>query len=70
MKMGSPTLAALMSLVIPGLGQFYNGQLIKGLVISIVALISFVLIFFMIGIFMYPTVALLAALDAYGTANK
>ncbi len=36
----SPTKAALMSAIIPGLGQFYNGMKIKGLILGGLSLAS------------------------------
>jgi hypothetical protein len=36
----SPTKAALMSSIIPGLGQFYNGRKIKGLILGGLSLAS------------------------------
>jgi TM2 domain-containing membrane protein YozV len=36
----SPTKAALMSAIIPGLGQFYNGRKIKGLILGGLSLAS------------------------------
>ncbi len=36
----SPTKAALMSAIIPGLGQFYNGRKIKGLILGCLSLAS------------------------------
>jgi hypothetical protein len=36
----SPTKAALMSAIIPGLGQFYNGRKIKGLILGGLSLTS------------------------------
>lgn len=36
----SPTKAALMSAIIPGLGQFYNGRKIKGLILGGLSLVS------------------------------
>lgn len=52
----SPALAATLSLIIPGLGQFYNGQVGKGI---LVFLTSWLIFPWVIGI-----------IDAYGTAKK
>jgi len=52
----SPALAATLSLIMPGLGQFYNGQVGKGILVFL----TFCLIFpWIIGI-----------IDAYNTAKK
>jgi TM2 domain-containing membrane protein YozV len=62
-----PWLAAILSLFIPGVGQIYNGQIIKGIVILIIGIIlvligitSVILAFYPIG----------AAYEAYADAKK
>ncbi|MDF1558546.1 MAG: hypothetical protein P1P80_10320, partial [ANME-2 cluster archaeon] len=63
---GKSTIAALFSLIIPGLGQFYAGHMLRGIGIFIVAVI--------VGIFSglagSPIIAVLAAIDAYFLASK
>lgn len=64
--MASPILAALMSLLIPGLGQFYAGHLLRGLGIFLFDVIVAIATAFM-GI---PLVHIVAAIDAYYLAAK
>ncbi|MBP7216992.1 MAG: hypothetical protein KBA46_06900 [Candidatus Omnitrophica bacterium] len=52
----SPALAAILSFIIPGLGQFYNGQIAKGMVI------------FLFGWLVIPWI--LGIVDAYTIAKK
>lgn len=67
----NPTVAALLSalgLIIPlaaGAGQLYNGDVARGIVVSVVQIINAVLIFFLIGFATYPLWGLYAIYDAY-----
>ncbi|MBV1861330.1 MAG: PQQ-like beta-propeller repeat protein [Nannocystaceae bacterium] len=61
LKPANPVVAAIMSLLIPGVGQLMNGQTIKGLVILVVSVFTF----YMLGL-----ASILAALDAYFVARK
>lgn len=71
----NPTIAALLSavgLIIPlalGAGQIYNGQIAKGIALSIVQVINALLIFVLIGFITYPIVAVIAIYDAYKNAE-
>lgn len=53
--MRSPILAAILSLIVAGLGQIYNGQIGKG-VISIIQLINGALTAVLIGWLLLPVV--------------
>lgn len=73
----SAGLAAILSLFIPGLGQIYNGQIVKGIIILFVDIIltitAFVLTAILIGIVLWLPVfiiSLYAMWDAYETAKK
>jgi signal peptidase I len=44
-KKRKPMLSALLSIVCPGLGQMYNGQLLKGIIIYLISFSLFFLIF-------------------------
>ncbi|MCS3901013.1 DUF5683 domain-containing protein [Methanococcus voltae] len=66
----SPALAAILSFFIPGLGQIYNGEIIKGIIIIVLFVISFFAIAILIGFIMLPIVWLYAVCEAYNTANK
>lgn len=61
----STLIAILASWFWPGLGHFYVGSTTKGLVFAILALISYALIFLVIGWFTTPILVLIAAYDAY-----
>ena len=63
-------LAALASLIIPGAGQVYNGQIAKGLIIMVLNVISFLSIAVLIGFITTPVIYIYAIYDAYQTAEK
>jgi len=69
-----PGVAALLSgigFIIPiaaGAGQIYNGELAKGIILSIVQIINALLIFVLIGWVTYPIVGIYAIYDAYKNA--
>jgi TM2 domain-containing membrane protein YozV len=67
--MRSPILAAVLSLIIAGLGQIYNGQVTKGVIFIVVQLINGALTAVLIGWFLLPLVGLWAMIDAYMTAK-
>ncbi|MDQ4106262.1 MAG: DUF5683 domain-containing protein [Actinomycetota bacterium] len=62
--------AAVLSFLIPGLGQIYNGQILKGLIIVVVQLINVALTNVLIGFIFYPIVLVYAVYDAYNAANR
>jgi TM2 domain-containing membrane protein YozV len=61
----NPIVAALLSLLLCGVGQMYNGQWKKGIVL----LVGVIILAYLIGIFAI-VVTLFAIYDAYTTANK
>jgi len=64
--MASPLIAAILSFLIPGLGQFYAGHLLRGIGLFILAVIVAIVTAF-IGSLL---VAVVAAIDAYSLATK
>ena len=64
----SPILALILSVFFPGIGQFYNGQPKKGIIIIIAAIISVALFIIMIGAVLYLIVWVYALYDAYTSA--
>lgn len=66
----NPALAAILSFLIPGLGQIYNGEVVKGLIIIGVQIINILLATIVIGIFTGLIVFVWAIYDAYKTAEK
>lgn len=68
--MKDPRLAALLSLLFTGLGQMYNGQILKGMLFSVVQFINFsLLIPLEIGLATTPIFWLYAVYDAYRVAD-
>jgi TM2 domain-containing membrane protein YozV len=68
--MRNPILAAILSLIVAGLGQIYNGQVGKGVIFMIIQLINGALTVVLIGWILLPIVGLLAMIDAYMTAKR
>ena len=61
----TPIVSVLLSVLFPGLGQFYNGHSTKGLYFFAMAIISWILILFLIGLILYVLVWLWSIFDAY-----
>jgi TM2 domain-containing membrane protein YozV len=68
--MRNPILAAVLSLIVAGLGQIYNGQIGKGVIFIILQLINGALTVVLIGWLLMPIVGLWAVIDAYLTAKR
>lgn len=62
--------AAVLSFLWCGLGQIYNGQIGKGVLMMVVYVISFLLIFVLIGIITTPILWIWGMVDAYKTAER
>lgn len=69
-EMKSPGIAVVLSFFIPGLGQLYNGQIGKGIVVMIVSFIFAASMILIIGFILYPLLWLWNLYDAYTTANR
>jgi TM2 domain-containing membrane protein YozV len=67
--MRSPILAAILSLIVAGLGQFYNGETGKGVIFMVIQFINGALTAVLIGWILLPIVGLWAILEAYMTAR-
>ncbi|MFW6269158.1 MAG: hypothetical protein ACOC4G_03660 [Bacillota bacterium] len=65
----SPGLAAVLSFLWGGVGQIYNGQIGKGIVIVIIQAINTFLFSFIIGFITFPIVWIWNIYDAYKTAK-
>lgn len=65
----SPFVAGILSLIIFGLGQFYNGQHRKGAILFIGGYIISALLIYFFGYITYLIIALFSAYDAYKTAE-
>jgi TM2 domain-containing membrane protein YozV len=65
----SEILAAILSAIFPGVGQIYNGRMMKGLVFIVIGIICAALGFVVIGFILYPLFWLYNILDAYRGAQ-
>ena len=65
----NPGVAAVLSFFFSGLGQIYNGQILKGLLFMAVQVVNFVLSFVVIGLFTGFVVWVWAIADAYTSAE-
>ena len=68
--MRSPVLAAILSLILSGLGQIYNGQITKGVIFIVIQLINAALTTILVGWILMPIVGLWAMIDAYLVAKN
>ena len=68
--MRNPIIAAVLSLIVAGLGQIYNGQIIKGVLFIIAQIINGALLYVVIGFVTMPLVGLWAVIDAYLVAKR
>jgi len=68
--MKSPGLAAVLSFFICGLGQIYNGQIVKGLIFLVAYLISWWMMYIIVGFITTPILWIWGIVDAYRVAQK
>lgn len=68
--MKNPGLAAVFSFLICGLGQIYNGQILKGLILIVCYAISWGLTFVLVGWVIVPILWIYGIYDAYSNAEK
>ena len=66
----SPGLAAVLSFFWAGLGQIYNGEISKGILLLVAYGISCVLMWVIIGFITTPILWIYGMVDAYRTAEK
>jgi TM2 domain-containing membrane protein YozV len=66
----NPGLAAVLSFVVCGLGQIYNGQIAKGLLFLAIFAVSIPLMVFGIGWITGGLIWLAGIIDAYATAER
>lgn len=67
--MASPFIALVLSFFIPGLGQFYTGQLLKAIALFVLAAIFLFMSLELVGIPFYLIVWLYSMFDAYTAAK-
>ncbi len=68
--MKNPGIAAVLSFFWSGVGQIYNGQIMKGLILIVVQMVNAALMFVLIGFITYPIVWIWGIYDAYKTAER
>ncbi|MBA2375887.1 MAG: DUF5683 domain-containing protein [Actinomycetota bacterium] len=68
--MKSAGLAAVLSFFIPGVGQIYNGQILKGIILIVIGLINAALTVILIGYVTHVITVIYAVYDAYKTAER
>lgn len=68
--MKNPGVAAVLSFFICGLGQIYNGQIFKGIVVIICYAIAWALTFVLIGWLIVPVMWIWGMYDAYKNAER
>ncbi|MCS3923908.1 hypothetical protein [Methanosalsum natronophilum] len=69
-KHKEPAFAAVLSFLVTGLGQVYNGEIGKGLLLFFVQIFNILLMFILIGVFTYLAVWVYSIYDAYNTAEN
>ena len=70
LTMKSPGLAAVLSFFFCGLGQIYNGQIFKGVIMLIAYAVSWWMVWLVIGFITTPILWIWGMVDAYRTALK
>jgi len=67
---GNPFVAAGLSVLLPGLGQLYNRELQKGILVIAASLLAAASAIVVIGFVLYPAVWIYAIYDAYVVADR
>lgn len=68
--MKSAGLAAVLSFLLPGLGQIYNGEILKGLILVVIDAINAALMLILVGFVTHAITVIYAVYDAYKTADR
>ncbi len=66
----NPTLAAILSFIIAGVGQIYNGEVVKGIIIIAVQIVNVALMALVIGFITWPIVWIWSIYDAHKVAKR
>lgn len=69
-ELKNPAVSAILSFLIPGLGQIYNGQIFKGAAFVFIAVFFLFTTIIAIGYFLYPVFWIYTVYDAYTTAKQ
>jgi len=70
LQLKNPGLAAVLSFLWVGLGQVYNGEVAKGILLMIVYVFSVLLMFVIIGFITTPILWIWGIYDAYSAAER
>lgn len=70
MKGKNVVVAVILSALLPGLGDLYCGSWMKALVFLALAFVTFILMFVVIGIFLFPAVWVGGLISAWLSAKK
>jgi TM2 domain-containing membrane protein YozV len=68
--MKNPGVAAVLSFFYCGLGQIYNGQILKGVLMFAAYSVSIILMYVLIGFITTPILWIWGMYDAYKTAER
>jgi len=66
----NPGVAAILSFLWVGLGQIYNGEIMKGILLMVVYSISWLMMFIVIGFITTPILFIWGIYDAYSVAER
>lgn len=70
LKVKTPVFALVLSAIFPGLGQFYNGRVVSGLIFFVLGILTLLSILILIGWVLFPLTAVISAISAYKGANS
>lgn len=65
-----PGIAAVLSFFVTGLGQIYNGQIGKGILLMCLQVVNLLLCFVLIGLITFPLMWIYGIYDAHQTATE
>jgi TM2 domain-containing membrane protein YozV len=68
--MKNPGVAAVLSFFYCGLGQIYNGQILKGVLMFAAYSVSIILMYVLVGFITTPILWIWGIYDAYKTAER
>jgi TM2 domain-containing membrane protein YozV len=66
----NPGVAAVCSFFITGLGQIYNGELFKGIILMVIQGVNVALMFVVVGFLTFPLVWIYGVWDAHKVAKE
>ena len=70
MMLRNPGIAAVLSFFWTGVGQIYNGEIVKGIILILVQVVNAALMIVLIGFITYPIVWIWGMYDAYKVAER